>query len=167
MGKDIIPPPLFEYESSEMNPVTGVFTHIASEVKLLEDDRTLLMAGIGHDLRTPLTRIRLATEMMSIENRYLAKSINKDIEECNAIIKQFIDYVRTGYEMITDINDLNVILNEVVEAENSYNHVIETDMLPGNLMLDIHPLSIRRAVVNILVNAAHYGNGWIKVSSGR
>ncbi len=76
--------------------MTRAFNHMAAGVKQLADDRTLLMAGVSHDLRTPLTRIRLATEMMGEEDGYLAESINKDIEECNAIIEQFIDYLRTG-----------------------------------------------------------------------
>ncbi len=140
---------------------------MASGVKQLADDRTLLMAGVSHDLRTPLTRIRLATEMMSAEDGYLAESINKDIEECNAIIEQFIDYLRTGQEMPTESSDLNAILGEVVAAESGYERVIETALSPGELMMNVHPLSIKRAAVNMVVNAARYGNGWIKVSSGR
>lgn len=96
VGKGIIPPPLREYGASEVRSVTRAFNHMAAGVKQLADDRTLLMAGVSHDLRTPLTRIRLATEMMSEQDGYLAESINKDIEECNAIIEQFIDYLRTG-----------------------------------------------------------------------
>ena len=98
VGKGIIPPPLREYGASEVRSVTRAFNHMAAGVNQLANDRTLLMAGVSHDLRTPLTRIRLATEMMGEEDGYLAESINKDIEECNAIIEQFIDYLRTGQE---------------------------------------------------------------------
>lgn len=167
VGKGIIPPPLREYGASEVRSVTRAFNQMASGVKQLADDRTLLMAGVSHDLRTPLTRIRLATEMMSAEDGYLAESINKDIEECNAIIEQFIDYLRTGQEMPTESSDLNAILGEVVAAESGYERVIETALSPGELMMNVHPLSIKRAAVNMVVNAARYGNGWIKVSSGR
>jgi two-component system osmolarity sensor histidine kinase EnvZ len=69
--------------------------------------------------------------------------------------------------MQTEICDLNSILGEVVATESGYERVIETDILPGELMVNVHPLSIKRAVVNMVVNAARYGNGWIKVSSGR
>lgn len=124
------------------------------------------MAGVSHDLRTPLTRIRLATEMMSPQDAYLAESINKDTEECNAIIEQFIDYLRTGQEMQTEACDLNGILTEVVAAESGYEREIDTDLANGELLIDAHPLSIKRAVVNMVVNATRYGNGWIKVSSG-
>lgn len=167
VGKGIIPPPLREYGASEVRSVTRAFNHMASGVKQLSDDRTLLMAGVSHDLRTPLTRIRLATEMMGKTDSYLSESINKDIEECNAIIEQFIDYLRTGQEMQTEMYDLNSILGEVVAAESGYERVIDTDLIDGELLVDVHPLSIKRAALNMVVNATRYGNGWIKVSSGR
>lgn len=167
VGKGIIPPPLREYGASEVRSVTRAFNQMASGVKLLADDRTLLMAGVSHDLRTPLTRIRLATEMMSKEDDYLAESINKDIEECNAIIEQFIDYLRTGQEMQTEAADLNAIMGEVVAAETGYERQIDSNFASGELLVRVSPLSIKRAALNLVVNAARYGNGWIKVSTGR
>jgi two-component system osmolarity sensor histidine kinase EnvZ len=166
VGRGIIPPPLREYGASEVRSVTRAFNHMAAGVKQLADDRTLLMAGVSHDLRTPLTRIRLATEMMAAEDGYLAESINKDIEECNAIIEQFIDYLRTGQEMPMELADLNSVLGEVIAAESGYEREIATDLQAGEIPLRIHPLSIKRALANMVVNAARYGNGWIKVSSG-
>lgn len=167
MGKGIIPPPLREYGASEVRSVTRAFNQMASGVKLLADDRTLLMAGVSHDLRTPLTRIRLATELMNEKDAYLAESINKDIEECNVIIEQFIDYLRTGQEMQVEHCDLNRILSEVIFSESGYEHVINVDLFPGALMVNVHPVSIKRALANMLVNATRYGRGWIKVSSGK
>lgn len=167
VGMGIASPPLREYGASEIRSVTRAFNRMTSGVKQLDDDRTLLMAGVSHDLRTPLTRIRLATEMMGEKEEYLAESINKDIEECNAIIEQFIDYLRTGRELHTEPGDINSILAEVVSASTGYEECIETELFDGELMANIHPLSIKRAVVNLLVNASRYGNGWIKVSSGR
>ncbi|TPD23041.1 two-component system sensor histidine kinase EnvZ, partial [Escherichia coli] len=72
VGKGIIPPPLREYGASEVRSVTRAFNHMAAGVKQLADDRTLLMAGGRPDLRTPLARICLATEMMSEQAGYLA-----------------------------------------------------------------------------------------------
>ena len=167
VGKGIIPPPLREYGASEVRSVTRAFNHMAAGVKQLSDDRTLLMAGVSHDLRTPLTRIRLATEMMSEQDGYLAESINKDIEECNSIIEQFIDYLRTGQEMPLEFIDLNAVLGEVIAAESGYEREIDTDLFTDEIPVRVHPLSIKRALANMVVNAARYGNGWIKVSSGR
>ena len=139
VGKGIIPPPLREYGASEVRSVTRAFNHMAAGVKQLADDRTLLMAGVSHDLRTPLTRIRLATEMMSEQDGYLAESINKDIEECNAIIEQFIDYLRTGQEMPMEMADLNAVLGEVIAAESGYEREIETALYPGSIEVKMHP----------------------------
>ncbi|GKX64566.1 two-component sensor histidine kinase [Pragia fontium] len=166
VGMGMTPPPLREYGASEVRSVTRAFNRMTSGVKQLDNDRTLLMAGVSHDLRTPLTRIRLATEMMGERDEYLAESINKDIEECNAIIEQFIDYLRTGQEQRTEPGDVNSILAEVVSA-SGLEQEIETHLYSGELMANIHPLSIKRAVVNLIVNAARYGKGWIKISSGR
>ncbi|MBT0723739.1 two-component system sensor histidine kinase EnvZ [Rosenbergiella sp. S61] len=167
VGRGQIPPPLREYGASEVRSVTRAFNQMASGVKQLSDDRTLLMAGVSHDLRTPLTRIRLATEMIGADEQYLADSINKDIEECNAIIEQFIDYLRTGQEIQKERVDLNTVLGEVVAAESGYEREIDNQVMSNELLLDINPLGIKRAVANMVVNAARYGNGWIRVSSGR
>ena len=63
--------------------------------------------------------------------------------------------------------DLNSILGEVVAAESGYERQIDSDFSDGELMVRISPLSIKRAALNLVVNATRYGNGWIKVSSGR
>lgn len=165
VGQGLIPPPLREYGASEVRSVTSAFNQMTAGVKQLADDRTLLMAGISHDLRTPLTRIRLATEMMDEHDGYLAESINKDIEECDAIIEQFIDYLRTGQETATEIVNINLLLAEVIAQERGVRQ-IETDLYDGELFAWVNPVSIKRAALNLIVNAARYGDGWIKVSSG-
>lgn len=66
-----------------------------------------------------------------------------------------------------EMADLNAVLGEVIAAESGYEREIETALYPGSIEVKMHPLSIKRAVANMVVNAARYGNGWIKVSSGR
>ena len=75
VGRGEIPPPLPEKGASEIRSVTLAFNQMSKGIQTLEEDRALLMAGISHDLRTPLTRIRLATEMMSPQDSYLAEGI--------------------------------------------------------------------------------------------
>ncbi|MQL49157.1 two-component system sensor histidine kinase EnvZ [Photorhabdus khanii] len=166
-GKGIMMPTVREAGSSEVRASIRAFNQMSAGIKLLESDRTILIAGVSHDLRTPLTRIRLATEMMSKEDAYLSESINKDIEECNAIIAQFIDYLRTGQEMPMEFCELNSILKEVISAENGYEQDIENNLSLPPITVNANPISIKRALANMLVNANRYGNGWIKVSSGQ
>ncbi|MBS9431952.1 two-component system sensor histidine kinase EnvZ [Photorhabdus hainanensis] len=166
-GKGIMMPSVREAGSLEVRAAIRSFNQMSAGIKLLESDRTILIAGVSHDLRTPLTRIRLATEMMSKEDAYLSESINKDIEECNAIIEQFIDYLRTGQEMPMEFCELNAILKEVISAENGYEQDIENHLSLNPITVNANPISIKRALANLLVNANRYGNGWIKVSSGQ
>ncbi|NRN27762.1 two-component system sensor histidine kinase EnvZ [Photorhabdus heterorhabditis] len=166
-GKGIMMPAVREAGSLEVRASIRAFNQMSAGIKLLESDRTILMAGVSHDLRTPLTRIRLATEMMNKKDAYLSESINKDIEECNAIIEQFIDYLRTGQEMPMEFCELNSILKEVISAENGYEQDIENNLSLNPITVNANPISIKRALANMLVNANRYGNGWIKVSSGQ
>ncbi|MCV5262563.1 two-component system sensor histidine kinase EnvZ, partial [Escherichia coli] len=85
-----------------------------------EEDRALLMAGISHDLRTPLTRIRLATEMMSPEDSYLAEGIISDTEECNEIISQFMDYLKPVNKESFESVDVSTIASDVASSEGGY-----------------------------------------------
>ena len=96
VGRGEFPEPLKTQGSTEMIAVTNAFNQMSKGIKQLEDDRALLTAGISHDLRTPLTRIRLATEMLPEDQDWIKEGIVNDIEDMNDIIDQFIDYVRSG-----------------------------------------------------------------------
>ncbi|MGF1730722.1 two-component system sensor histidine kinase EnvZ [Photobacterium kasasachensis] len=160
------PPHLPERGASEIRAVTKSFNRMSEGIKQLEDDRALLLAGVSHDLRTPLTRIRLATEMMSPEDGYLAESMIKDTEECNEIISQFMDYLKSTKQLEEEDLDLNLLLQEVAEAEGGYECEIELEQgdIPG--IVRANGVAIKRSVANLVVNAIRYGNGWVKLSSG-
>ncbi|WP_193015868.1 two-component system sensor histidine kinase EnvZ [Proteus sp. FME41] len=167
IGKGVIPPPIPESGSSEMRSIIRAFNQMSSGIRSLDNDRTLVMAGVSHDLRTPLTRIRLATEMMSPEDNYLADSINKDIEDCDAIIGQFLDYMRTGKEMSLELCDMNNLLQEVLSAESNSGKISEEHLYPESINITANPIAVKRALANMIVNASRYGHGWISVSSGK
>lgn len=140
---------------------------MAKGIQALEEDRALLMAGISHDLRTPLTRIRLATEMMSPEDSYLAEGIISDTEECNEIISQFMDYLKPVDTETFVAVDMNIIAEEVVMAENLMEgKELDCQLHPDAKPAKGNPIAIKRALTNLVVNACRYGNGWVKVSSG-
>ena len=166
VGHGDIPPPLDERGASEIVAVTRAFNYMARGIKQLEDDRALLTAGVSHDLRTPLTRIRLATEMLSSADDALRDSIISDIDDMNAIIDQFIDYVRQDREDRLEPCQLQDIVGEVVRATR----------LPPERRLELHcepcppvpmhPVAIKRAITNLLENAIKYGQGDICLCCG-
>lgn len=166
VGRGEIPPPLPEKGANEIRSVTRAFNQMSKGIQELEEDRALLMAGISHDLRTPLTRIRLATEMMSPEDSYLAEGIISDTEECNEIISQFMDYLKPVSSQTFEAVYLNDIARDVASAEGGYELEIETQMEESIKPALGNPIAIKRAVTNLVVNAVRYGNGWVKVSTG-
>ncbi|UPQ88058.1 two-component system sensor histidine kinase EnvZ [Vibrio sinaloensis] len=166
VGRGEIPPPIPEKGASEIRSVTRAFNQMSKGIQALEEDRALLMAGISHDLRTPLTRIRLATEMMSPEDSYLAEGIISDTEECNEIISQFMDYLKPVNKQSFVTVDLNDIAEDVASSEGGYEVQIETKFHQPLKPTLGSPIAIKRAVSNLVVNAIRYGNGWVRVSTG-
>ena len=166
VGRGDIPPPLPVQGAQEIRSVTRAFNQMSKGIQELEEDRALLMAGISHDLRTPLTRIRLATEMMSPEDSYLAEGIISDTEECNEIISQFMDYLKPVDRNSFQAVFLEDISGEVASSEGGYEVEIETDLSSNMKPVLGNPIAIKRAVSNLVVNALRYGNGWIKVTTG-
>ncbi|MEI2564205.1 two-component system sensor histidine kinase EnvZ [Vibrio metoecus] len=166
VGRGETPPHLPEQGTLEIRSVTRAFNRMSKGIQALEEDRALLMAGISHDIRTPLTRIRLATEMMSPEDSYLAESIISDTEECNQIISQFMDYLKPVNREAFEAVDLNDIASDVASSEGGYEVRIETDLQADLTPAFGNPIAIKRSLSNLVVNALRYGNGWVKVSSG-
>jgi two-component system osmolarity sensor histidine kinase EnvZ len=166
VGRGEIPPPIPEKGALEIRAVTRAFNQMSKGIQELEEDRALLMAGISHDLRTPLTRIRLATEMMSPEESYLAEGIISDTEECNEIISQFMDYLKPVNNQTFEAVSLNDIVCDVASSEGSDEREIETKIEASIKPALGNSIAIKRAVTNLVVNAVRYGNGWVKVSTG-
>ncbi|MCC2606501.1 two-component system sensor histidine kinase EnvZ [Planctobacterium marinum] len=165
VGKGDIPPPLAEEGSTEIIAVTQAFNQMAKGIKQLEDDRALLTAGISHDLRTPLTRIRIATEMLPQDQDWISEGIIHDIEDMNDIIDQFIDYVRQDKSEKREPTDINELINDAVLARNiEEHHNIELQLSELPLIL-VRKVAIKRVLDNLIENAFRYGSDNILISS--
>jgi two-component system, OmpR family, osmolarity sensor histidine kinase EnvZ len=165
VGKGNVPEPLEQEGSTELMAVTQAFNQMAKGIKQLENDRALLTAGISHDLRTPLTRIRLATEMLPDSQEWIKEGIVHDIEDMNEIIDQFIDYVRQDQQEKLQEGDINALIKDAVQARN-----IEED---HNIKLNLKPLpwcmmrrvALKRVLDNLIENAFRYGSNDIEITS--
>ena len=134
-------------------------------IKQLESDRTLMTAGISHDLRTPLTRIRLAAEMISEDGEWIRDGINMDIEDMNAIIDQFIEYARHDQEEQWEMLNPNILIEEVChsrEGHHDYDIQRKLGVLPEIPLLRV---SIKRVIDNLIENACRYGGDKIVIST--
>ena len=165
VGRGDFPEPIAERGTTEIVAVTQAFNHMSKGIKQLEDDRNLLMAGISHDLRTPLTRIRLATEMMSSQDEFLKDGIDNDIDDMNTIIDQFIDYIRHDSKDKAELEDLNVLMAEVVSAESVSERNIT--FVGGEVpKVTLRFVAMKRVVANLIQNALRYSDDDIFISTG-
>ena len=165
VGRGDFPEPLVERGTSEIMAVTQAFNHMSKGIKQLEDDRNLLMAGISHDLRTPLTRIRLASEMMQDQDAFLKEGIEIDIEDMNNIIDQFIDYLRHDSKDKAEAGDLNALVEDVLHVETPTDRVI--NFHPGECPnIPLRHVAVRRALANLVQNAIRYTADEIEVFTG-
>lgn len=150
--------------TSELKAVTYAFNQMAHDVQQFEEDRTLLLAGISHDLRTPLTRIRLASEFLSEQDLELKEDIIRDTEDMDEIIDQFIGFVRDGrdeHNLQADLNELIRIVTAPLDQPPMKIELKLTDLPDYSFKL----LAMKRLLTNLVENAHRYGGNNLTVIS--
>ncbi len=141
--------------TSEIREVNIGFNRMAQQLAKIEQDRAVMLAGISHDLRTPLARLRLETEM-SVADQEAREHMASDIDQLDAIIDKFLDYARPDHAELKPVS-----LREVVEAcvyavQDHGDMRINTDV-PKNLYVLADEVELARVVSNLLENARRYG----------
>ena len=147
---------------SEIRAVNAAFNQMTFEIQQAAKDRTVMLAGISHDLRTPLTRLRLTAEMMS--DKDLAEGMILDIADMDAILEQFIAFMRDGSDEALELTQINDILSEVA-AQFSQQTTINLHLEQDLPTIALRRTAIKRLVGNLVNNALRYGQAPIELSS--
>ena len=166
IGAGKSPRPLDENGPTEIRTLSRAFNQMTSNLKRLDTDRAVLLAGISHDLRTPLSRLRLGVEMLDErQDDSLRPGMIQDIEDMDAIINQFLDFAREGgNEPSRPGEDLNHIVSSVCERFSRLGQPIRTRL--GDLPpLTLKPTATQRMVTNLVDNALRHGGGEIEVTT--
>jgi two-component system osmolarity sensor histidine kinase EnvZ len=158
VGAGETPPPLPEHGPQEIADVTAAFNQMSANLRQLEDDRRLLLAGISHDLRTPLTRLRMETEL-SVSDTEARAGMAADIDEMDRTIGQFLDFARPQQENAgtsATATDLRLLLNEIAAR---YGDRISCTGLQDDLpkRANVQSQALRRAITNLIENALRHG----------
>ena len=146
---------------SEIRAVNAAFNQMTYDIQQANKDRTVMLAGISHDLRTPLTRLRLTAEIMA--DKDLAEGMILDIQDMDEILEQFISFMRDGSDEVLELIDVNQILAEVAAQFATQTQIkFQPEPLPE---VFIRRLAIKRMIGNLVNNALRYGQAPIVLSA--
>lgn len=148
------PPRLEENGPQEIAVVARAFNQMTGDLARTDADRALILAGVSHDLRTPLARLRLGIEMSGAPEDEVGAMV-ADIEEMDRIIGQFLDFGRGSAQEPPQALDLVELVGSVCEPYRLRGCRIELEM-PASLVIAGRALQLRRALANLIDNALRY-----------
>jgi two-component system osmolarity sensor histidine kinase EnvZ len=148
-------PPLQKNAPEEIAQVDASFRQMAADLEAAERERVLMLAGVSHDLRTPLAKLRLATEILGESaDPELIASMVRNIAAADAVIDQFIAFARLGSDEALQTCDLNEMANDVAKTAGA---PIRMQLQPVPAVT-CRPVALRRALANLVENALRYGS---------
>ena len=155
VGSGQSPEPLPERGMGVAAETNRSFNQMVQDLEQLDADRALMLAGISHDLRTPLARLRLETEMSPSDEATKLAMVD-DIEQMDMIIGRFLDYARPMQRMAEAV-DLSLIGGEMAARFYAEDGVLMKTDLAHGAIVEGDPTDVRRVIGNLLENARKYG----------
>ncbi len=155
-GRD--PAPLPETGPIEIRTVNESFNRMVTDLGKLDADRSVLLAGISHDLRTPLSRLRLELELAPLPDEARTAMV-ADIEQMDAIVRQFLDYARKAPQAAATDIDLTAEVAAAVQrarVDVGADSSVEVNLAP-DVRIRGYAVELDRALDNLLTNAVRYG----------
>jgi two-component system osmolarity sensor histidine kinase EnvZ len=139
--------------SLEIRKAAFEFDRMAKRINRHLNQRAEMLSGISHDLRTPLTRLKLQLAM--IQQKELSKKMSKDIDEMEKMLKDYLQFAKTQSQENTTRVDLVVLFNSIKKQINSDKLVIYNK---NEIKLKGRPIALKRSFENIIQNGLTYGN---------
>lgn len=154
LGRDREPTLLGNYGSPELEAIAGSFNEMQHELKRFVDDRLQMVAAISHDLRTPLTRLRLFAEYLPDQEQ--RRMVLADIGEMEAIVSSTLTFASHQLNKEeTDTVDLASLLISICDTASDAGSTVTYDG-PDHAPISCQPVAIRRAFTNLIDNGCKY-----------
>jgi two-component system osmolarity sensor histidine kinase EnvZ len=150
------PAPLPEKGSQEIIQANRSFNQMVDDLQQLEKDRAIILAGISHDLRTPLARMQLEVEMANL-SQDARDGIQSDIAQMDAIIGQFLDFARPTEAATFVPVDLSDLLEDCAHAAGRLADVRTATAIEPGIHVPANATDLRRVINNVIENARRYG----------
>ena len=154
IGRGKMPQPVEERGPGEIATLAHAFNQMTTDLARLDSDRALILAGISHDLRTPLARLRMGIEMSGAEAT-IQEGMVADVEEMDKTIDQFLDFARESSGEALQDTDIKALLAEIAAQYQRRGVAIDSELAVMR-PLPIRPRALRRAVTNLIDNALFY-----------
>ncbi|KLV03690.1 histidine kinase [Photobacterium aquae] len=156
MSMDIYQPPLKEEGASELVTATRAFNRMQLRVQRYIDDREQLFSSISHDLKTPITRLRLRAELIDDEAK--VEKFNRDLDELEMMVKGALQTVKDTdlHENLSEV-DMNELLQSIAERHNRHSTKVALPQLSLAPLMG-KPLALKRCFSNLIDNGVKYGD---------
>jgi len=160
VGHGLIPQPVPESGPEEIAALARALNQMSSDLRQMAENRTVMIAGVSHDLRTPLTRLAIAVEMLDEDSDSdLVRRIRRDLDSMNTLIGQFVQFSQG----IEDEMPVQLDLRQILDS-------LATDFRHDGVEVRLHrndppcvyyadPVALERVLTNLLKNAVQYGRG--------
>lgn len=160
VGRGQTPAPVAEDGPDEISELARTINRLSKDINEMAENRMVMMAGISHDLRTPLTRLSIAVEMLDEKKRpELVAAIRRDLDAMNKLIAQFLEFSRDAGESCPVQVDLWNIVESLAGDLEREGAKINPHRHNPPCVFFADPVALERVLSNLLENAAHYGNG--------
>ncbi|HUH60168.1 MAG TPA: ATP-binding protein [Candidimonas sp.] len=144
---------------AEIRDMNIAFNRMARDIRQTEADREIMLAGISHDLRTPLARMRLEIEMSNVTDE-TRQAIDEDLAQIDHSIGQLMEYARPAGVVPAQGINVSSVLHDLFERERSHTESLGgvlTASIEPNLFAKISANDLKRIVSNLIENARRYG----------
>ena len=166
LGRDVNAPPLPETGPAELATAAAAFNTMAARIRRFVEDRTFLLTAIGHDLRTPITRLRLRAEFMEDDDQ--RTRMLSDLDELETMVSATLAFGRdaTTSEPAVPV-DLAALVNTVLTEAGDARPDLPPEAVsyagPDRFTITTRPVALKRALTNLVTNALNYA-GTAKVT---
>lgn len=139
----------------EVRAAGNAFLDMRNRIERQIEQRTLMLSGVSHDLRTPLTRLKLGLSLLDEKD---GASLMGDVEDMERLVDEFLDFVRGAHEDEPEEVAPGPLVRQIVEDATRAEIPVELVLVEGDGTVPLRPHGLRRAVENLITNAVRYGS---------
>ena len=140
--------------ATEVRAAGAAFVDMRNRIERQIETRTLMLSGVSHDLRTPLTRMRLSLSMLDDDDR---EALEHDVDQMQSMIDEFLNFAKGAQEGEPERVDPLALMRDIVTDQQRAGRPVTLIEATGSGTINLRPVAMRRAIENLINNAVRYG----------